>query len=89
MTGEGAVSVVDETLCSGCRTCESVCTYSAIEIHPRLDDPERFVAVVNKALCKGCGACAGACPSGAIDQKSYMSNQIGVMLEALLKEVTV
>jgi len=85
MTGEGAVAEVDEDLCSGCRTCEFVCTYSAIEIRPRFDNPERSVAVVNKALCKGCGACAGACPSGAIDQKGYKSNQIDVMLEALLK----
>jgi len=87
MIGEGIVSKVNEDLCSGCRTCESVCTYSAIEIKPRSDDPERFVAVVNKALCKGCGACAGACPSGAIDQMGYKSNQIDVMLDALLKEV--
>jgi len=85
MTGEGAVSEVDETLCSGCRTCESVCTFSAIEIHPRLDDPERYVAVVNKALCKGCGACAGACPSGAIDQKGFKRKQIDIMLNALLE----
>lgn len=89
MKGEGAVSEVDEDLCSGCGTCESVCTYSAIEIQPRSDNPERSVAVVNKALCKGCGACAGACPSGAIDQKGYKSNQIDVMLDALLKEVAV
>ena len=89
MTGEGAVSEVDEDLCSGCGTCVSICTYSAIEIQPRSDNPERSVAIVNKALCKGCGACAGACPSGAIDQKGYKSNQIDVMLEALLKEVTV
>jgi len=87
MTGEGAVAKVDEDLCSGCGTCESVCTFSAIEIQPRSDNPERSVAVVNKALCKGCGSCAGACPSGAIDQKGYKSNQIDVMLEALLTEV--
>jgi heterodisulfide reductase subunit A len=89
MTGEGAVAKVDEDLCSGCGACESVCTFSAIEIQPRSDGSGRSVAVVNKALCKGCGTCAGACPSGAIDQKGYKSNQIDVMLEALLKEVTV
>jgi len=89
MTGEGIVSKVDEDLCSGCGTCESVCTYSAIELKPRPDDPKHSVAVVNKALCKGCGVCAGACPSGAIDQKGYKSNQIDVMLDALLKEATI
>ena len=85
MNGEGAVSEVDEDLCSGCRTCESICPYSAIEIKPRPDDKERFVAVLNKALCKGCGACAGACPSGAIDQKGFKNKQIDVMLNALLE----
>jgi heterodisulfide reductase subunit A len=89
MTGEGIVSKVNEDLCSGCGTCESVCTFSAIEIQPRPDDPTRSVAVVNKALCKGCGACAGACPSGAIDQEGYKSRQIDVMLDALLKEVAI
>jgi heterodisulfide reductase subunit A len=86
MRGEGAVSEVDEELCSGCRTCEFICPYSAIEIKPNEKDTTRFVAMVNKALCKGCGACASACPSGAIDQKGFKRDQIGVMLEVLLKK---
>ena len=84
MKGEGVIAEVDETLCSGCKTCEHLCAYSAIEIRPRKDNPEKLVAMVNKALCKGCGACAGACPSGAIDQKGYKNKQINVMLDALL-----
>jgi len=84
MKGEGQVAEVNEELCSGCRTCEQLCAYSAIEIKPRQNDPEHFVATVNKALCKGCGSCAGACPSGAIEQKGFRSKQIQVMLEALL-----
>ena len=88
MKGEGVVSEVDEDLCSGCRTCEFICPYSAIEIKPHPDNKEHFIAYVNRALCKGCGACAGACPSGAIEQKGFKRNQINVMLNALLKEVT-
>jgi heterodisulfide reductase subunit A len=84
MKGEGQVAEVNEELCSGCKTCEQLCAYSAIEIKPRQNDPEHFVATVNKALCKGCGSCAGACPSGAIEQKGFRSKQIQVMLEALL-----
>jgi heterodisulfide reductase subunit A len=84
MKGEGQVAEVNEELCSGCKTCEQLCAYSAIEIKPRQNDPEHFVATVNKALCKGCGSCAGACPSGAIEQKGFRSRQIQVMLEALL-----
>ncbi|MBN2600024.1 MAG: CoB--CoM heterodisulfide reductase iron-sulfur subunit A family protein [Candidatus Thermoplasmatota archaeon] len=87
MKAEGQVAEVNEDLCSGCKTCASLCAYSAIEIKPRQNDPKHFVAIVNKALCKGCGACAGACPSGAIEQKGFKSKQIQVMLEALL-EVT-
>ncbi|HEC94565.1 MAG TPA: CoB--CoM heterodisulfide reductase iron-sulfur subunit A family protein [Thermoplasmatales archaeon] len=87
MRGEGQVAEVDEELCSGCRTCESLCTYSAIEVKPRPDDTGHLVAVVNPALCKGCGVCAGACPSGAIEQKGFKTKQINVMVEALLAEV--
>jgi heterodisulfide reductase subunit A len=85
MKGEGQVAEVNEELCSGCKTCEQLCAYSAIEIKPRQNDPEHFVATVNKALCKGCGSCAGACPAGAIEQKGFRSKQIQVMLEALLE----
>lgn len=88
MKGEGQVAEVDEELCSGCKTCEAVCPFSAIEIKPRQDNPDRLVATVNRALCKGCGVCAGACPSGAIQQKGFKNEQIEVMLDALLKEVT-
>jgi len=85
MTGEGVVSFIDDDLCSGCKTCEYICPYSAIEIKPRPDDKDHSVAVLNKALCKGCGACASACPSGAIDQKGFKRKQIGLMLDALLE----
>jgi len=88
MTGEGVVSEVDEDLCSGCRTCELICPYSAIEVKPLPDDKDHCVAVLNKALCKGCGACASACPSGAIDQKGFKRKQIAVMLNALLERAS-
>ena len=86
MRGEGAISEVNEDLCSGCKTCISICPYGAIDSKERPDDPTHCVAVVNTALCKGCGACASACPSGAIDQKGYKANQIKVMVEAILEE---
>jgi heterodisulfide reductase subunit A len=84
MKGEGVVAEVNEELCSGCKTCEPLCVYSAIEVKPRKDNPEHSVATVNRALCKGCGCCAGACPSGAIEQKGFKSKQIQEMLAALL-----
>jgi heterodisulfide reductase subunit A len=86
MKGEGQIAEVNPDLCSGCKTCESICPYSAISVDPREDDPERLVAKINRALCKGCGACAGACPSGAIEQKGFKTKQIRVMVDALLGE---
>jgi len=86
MKGVGQVAEVNEELCSGCQTCEGICPYSAIEIKPRLNDPEHLVANVNRALCKGCGSCASACPSGAIEQKGFKNKQIRVMVDALLGE---
>jgi heterodisulfide reductase subunit A len=85
MKGEGQVAEVDEEMCSGCKTCEFICPYNAIEVKPRQDNPDHLVATVNRALCKGCGACAGACPSGAIEQKGFKNKQIRVMVDALLK----
>jgi heterodisulfide reductase subunit A len=86
MKGEGAVSEVQEDMCSGCSTCVTICPYSAIEVKPCQDDKTKKVAYINKALCKGCGACASACPSGAIDQKGFKREQIGMMLVALLED---
>ena len=86
MKGEGIVSEVNEDLCRGCGICEPVCAYSAISMKPHPKDPTRFVAEVNRALCKGCGACAGVCLSSAIEQKGYKSNQVLVMITALLEQ---
>ena len=88
MKGEGQVAEVNEELCSGCKTCEHICAYSAIEVKPRKDNPDHLIATINRALCKGCGACAGACPSGAIEQKGFKAKQIDVMLAALLGEAS-
>jgi len=89
MKGEGIVSEVNENLCRGCGTCESVCAYSAIEMKPHPKDPSRLVAEVNRALCKGCGSCAAACLNSAIEQKGYKSNQINVMIAALCEQEVV
>jgi heterodisulfide reductase subunit A len=43
---------VREELCGGCRTCNNLCPYNAIQWHE-----DRKVAEVVEALCKGCGTC--------------------------------
>ncbi len=64
-------SVVQENLCSGCRSCISLCPYGAIEFDETLDR-----AVINSVLCKGCGTCAAACPSSAIVQNHFTDEQL-------------
>jgi heterodisulfide reductase subunit A len=77
---EVKTSEISETFCTGCKTCISVCPYSAINF-----DYFTNIAVVNKALCHGCGVCAAACPSGAATVKNFAFTQIYQEVEALLK----
>jgi heterodisulfide reductase subunit A len=72
------VAVVDEKLCSGCKTCLSLCPYLAISFIE-----EDSVARVNEALCKGCGTCVAACPAGAITARHFTTDQIMAQIEGL------
>jgi heterodisulfide reductase subunit A len=76
---EAAIAVVDEKLCSGCKTCVLLCPYNAISF-----DEEKKVSVINEALCKGCGTCAAACPSGAITARHFTTEQIMAEIEGIL-----
>jgi len=75
---EGTISRVNESRCSGCGYCESICAYSAIEV-----DPEKEVAVVNEALCKGCGACVASCRCGALDLLGFSNEQLFSAFDSL------
>jgi heterodisulfide reductase subunit A len=77
---EAKTSQISETFCTGCKTCISVCPYSAISF-----DDSRSISVVNEALCHGCGVCAAACPSGAARVKNFAFTQLYQEVEALLK----
>ena len=74
------VAVVDEQLCSACKTCISLCPYTAISFIE-----EENVARVNEALCKGCGTCVAACPAGAIEGKHFTTEQIMAQIEGLFR----
>jgi heterodisulfide reductase subunit A len=84
VTAEPTIAYVNEDLCCGCKICESVCAYSAIEVE---ETDEKAKSKVNEALCMGCGSCAAACPSRAITMRGFTSDQIMSQLEALTKEV--
>jgi heterodisulfide reductase subunit A2 len=70
---------VDEKYCAGCRICNNLCPYSAIDF---LD--EKKISQVNEVLCKGCGTCVAACPASAITGKGFSDAQIFAELEGLL-----
>jgi len=75
-----AVACVDEDLCSACKTCISLCPFTAIAFIE-----EDNVARVNEALCKGCGTCVAACPAGAITGRHFTTEQIMAQIEGLFR----
>jgi heterodisulfide reductase subunit A len=75
-------ATVEEHLCGGCKTCLSLCPYTAITF-----DEESKVAVINQALCKGCGTCVAACPAAAITGAGFTDEQILAELEGILAPV--
>ncbi len=80
------VSVIDESLCTGCLTCLRVCPFKAIE-EVEVEDPrtheKRTIARVNEGLCKGCGTCAVACAAGCPSLRGFTDEQILAEVDAL------
>lgn len=74
------IAKINEELCSGCRICNVLCPYGAIEF---ID--EKKVSFVNDALCKGCGTCVAACPAGAITGQGFTDEQIYAEIEGILE----
>ncbi len=73
---------IDEERCSGCRICNNLCPYSAIDF---IDD--LGVSRVNPALCKGCGTCVAACPSQVIVGQHFTFSAIMSQIEGVLWDV--
>jgi len=82
---EGIVAKVNEDLCSGCRICEYLCPYGAIEMKEK---DGKLTARVIEALCKGCGACGTACPTKAIIMGHFTTEEILAQVRAALVEAT-
>jgi len=80
---EGIIAKVDEDLCSGCRICEYLCPYGAVEMKDKDGKP---IAHVIEALCKGCGACGTACPTKAITMGHFTTEEILAQVKAALLE---
>lgn len=72
-------AMVQEEYCSGCRLCNNLCPYGAIEFLE-----EKKISHVNPALCKGCGTCVAACPSSAMTGFGFTDAQILAELDGLI-----
>ncbi|MBX5327881.1 MAG: CoB--CoM heterodisulfide reductase iron-sulfur subunit A family protein [Candidatus Bathyarchaeota archaeon] len=80
-------AVVDEDMCSGCRICESVCPFLAVEIKTeKVGDKEKLKAEVVEAMCQGCGLCVAACPTSAIKMRHYTDEQVLAQIQAACAE---
>jgi heterodisulfide reductase subunit A len=71
-------SEVNEEMCSGCRFCNQLCPFSAIEFI----EEERHSHIIS-ALCKGCGICVAACPSSAIKGRHFTDQQMLAQVDGL------
>ena len=78
---EATTAVVDENLCSGCKTCVPLCPYHAISF-----SEDKKVAEISDVLCKGCGVCVAGCPAGAVTGRHFTDEQIMAEVEALLAD---
>lgn len=76
---EPVVATIDEDHCSGCRICNNLCPFNAIDF-----DPVRSVSHVVTALCKGCGTCVSACPAQVISGAHFSNQQIMAEIEGAL-----
>jgi heterodisulfide reductase subunit A len=79
ITIDAVFAEVLEERCSGCRMCNEVCPYSAIEY-----DPVKKRSHVISAVCKACGTCAVTCPSAAIKARHFTDDQIYTQIEGVL-----
>ncbi|MBP7748025.1 MAG: CoB--CoM heterodisulfide reductase iron-sulfur subunit A family protein [Phycisphaerae bacterium] len=79
---EPVVASINEDNCSGCRICNNLCPFNAIDFLT-----EDKVSRVNPALCKGCGTCVAACPAGAIAGAHFSNDQVEAEIAGLLWDV--
>ena len=81
---DAVYSEVNQDLCSGCRMCNKLCPYSAIEFLE-----EKRCSHVISVMCKACGVCVASCPSSAIKGRHFTDQQIMAQLEGIFYQPVV
>jgi heterodisulfide reductase subunit A len=76
---EPVVASITEERCSGCRICNNLCPFHAIDFLA-----EEKVSRINAVLCKGCGTCVAACPAEAISGAHFSRDQVNAEIAGLL-----
>jgi heterodisulfide reductase subunit A len=79
VTIEPIVASIREEACSGCRICNNMCPYNAIEY-----DEAKQVSRVISSMCKGCGTCVAACPAQIISGQHFNNEQIFAEIDGIL-----
>ncbi len=79
---DAVYSEVNEDICSGCRFCNKLCPYSAIEFNEK----EGHSHIIS-ALCKACGVCVAACPSAAIKGRHFTDSQVLSEIDGLTQTI--
>jgi heterodisulfide reductase subunit A len=79
---DAVYSEVNEDICSGCRFCNKLCPYSAIEFNEK----EKHSHIIS-ALCKACGVCVAACPSAAIKGRHFTDAQVLSQIDGLTQTI--
>jgi heterodisulfide reductase subunit A len=78
---DAVYSEVNEDICSGCRFCNKLCPFSAIEFNK-----EEQHSYIISALCKACGVCVAACPSSAIKGRHFTDLQVIAQIDGLIQK---
>lgn len=73
------VATVDESRCTGCGLCVSMCGFGAISVE---QTEKGRKATVQTILCKGCGTCTAGCPVFAISSAFYGDAQMAPAIRA-------
>ncbi|MCP3981813.1 MAG: CoB--CoM heterodisulfide reductase iron-sulfur subunit A family protein [bacterium] len=76
---EPVVATIHDENCSGCRICNDLCPFNAIDFVT-----EDKVSRIEPALCKGCGTCVAACPAQAITGAHFNNDQVLAEIRGLL-----